>query len=268
MKILFTAFITLVTVQMIGQTVILQQDFNNGMPAGWQLIDNDNLAPYNDPSVNFITNAFVATEDYDSVGIGDQIMVATSWHATEGEADDYLILPKLTMGSIGNYISFDAKSVDASHPDGLEVRISRGDINVWDFYTDEPVYSNPGVNPYWTNYTVSLDSVGIANEDIFIAFRHTGNDQFILAIDNIKVWIEDPVSVNEKDGKTLSLFPNPTVSILNLNAPLNAQYQILDITGKVMASDSFNGSINVGNFSNGVYFINVEGFNTQKFIKN
>jgi hypothetical protein len=268
MKLILTIFSVALMLNGIAQNTILTQDFNAGMPAGWQLINNDNLAPYNDPAVDFITDAFVITEDYDSTGIGDNILVATSWHATEGDADDYLILPKLTMGSIGNYISFDAKSVDASHPDGLEVRISTGGVNVWDFYFADAAYANPGVNPYWTNYVVSLDSVGVANQDIFIAFRHTGNDNFILAIDNIKVWIEDPISVSENVENTLSIFPNPTNGILNLNVPLNTSFQIMDLAGKVILNESYTGNINVSEFSNGVYFIKIEGYATTKFIKN
>jgi hypothetical protein len=268
MKTLKIIIASLIATTAIGQTTILQQDFNAGMPAGWQLIDADNLAPYNDPSVNFITDAFVIAEDSDSVGIGDNVMVATSWHETAGEANDLLILPKLTMGAIGNYISFDAKSLDASHPDGLEVRISRGGVNVWDFFNEEPAYDNPAVNPYWTNYVVSLDSVSVANEDIFIAFRHTGNDQFILAIDNIKVWVEDPISVSENKLESLSIVPNPSNSNINLNIPTNTPFQIFDITGKVIVADSYSGNINVSEFSNGIYFIKVKGYQVEKLIKN
>lgn len=268
MKTLRIIIASFIAVSAAGQTTILQEDFNSGMPAGWQLIDNDNLAPYNDPAVSFINDAFVVVEDYDSTGIGDSIVVATSWHATAGEADDYLILPKLTMGTVGNYISFDAKSIDASHPDGLEVRVSKGGVNVWDFFNDGPAYDNPAVNPYWTNYVVSLDSVNVANEDIFIAFRHRGDDQYILAIDNIKVWIEDPISVNENSKQTMSIFPNPATNQINLNIPMRASFQIIDLTGKVITTENYSGNIDVSNLSSGVYFIKVSGFLTQKFIKN
>jgi len=268
MKTITLILTSLLVAQSFAQTTLLQQDFNGGMPAGWQLINNDNLTPYNDPSVSFITDAFVIAEDNDSIGTADSVLVATSWHETEGEADDFLILPKLTMGSIGNYISFDAKSLDASHPDGLEVRISRGGVNIWDFFNDEPVYNNPAVNPYWTNYVVSLDSISVANEDIFITFRHTGNDQFILAIDNIKVWIEDPISVSENNLESLKIFPNPSNSTINLNIPNNTPYQILDITGKVITTDSYVGNINVSEFSNGIYYLKVKGYQVEKLVKN
>ena len=62
----------------ITQTTVLSENFNNGFPSGWQLIDDDQGTPYNNNSVNFITDAFVMTEDYDSLGTGDSILVATS----------------------------------------------------------------------------------------------------------------------------------------------------------------------------------------------
>lgn len=268
MKTITLLLTSLFVAQSFAQTTLLQQDFNGGMPAGWQLINNDNLVPYNDPSVNFITDAYVITEDNDSIGMGDNVLVATSWHENIGEADDYLILPKLTMGSIGNYISFDAKSLDASHPDGLEIRISRGGVNVWEFYNDEPAYDNPAVNPYWTNYVVSLDSISVANDDIFITFRHTGNDQFILAIDNIKVWIEDPVSITENNTGSINIFPNPSSSSISMNIPNNTPFQIIDIAGKVIVTDNYTGSINVSDFSNGIYFIKAKGYQVEKLVKN
>ena len=58
-----------------AQTTILSEDFNNGFPLGWQLIDHDMGAPYNNSSVNFITDAFVMAEDYDSTGTGDSLTV-------------------------------------------------------------------------------------------------------------------------------------------------------------------------------------------------
>ena len=65
-NLLFIA-ITLICSGHYTQTTILSENFNSGFPAGWQLIDNDGGTPYNNPSVNFITEAFVLHEDYDSI---------------------------------------------------------------------------------------------------------------------------------------------------------------------------------------------------------
>ena len=78
--------------------------------------------------------------------------------------------------------------------------------------------------------------------------------------------------------ESISIYPNPTSNILNVNIPSqlgsDTTYQIFNYLGQVIKSDktstnSF--SINTSEFSNGVYFIklNVEGASkTLRFIKN
>ena len=117
MKILYSFLVLSIVNYSIAQTTVLFEDFNNGFPAGWQMIDDDGAAPYNNPFVNFITDAFVLTEDYDSTGIGDSILVATSWLDPIVDANDFLILPSVTLGPSGNYIYFETKSIDQSYPD-------------------------------------------------------------------------------------------------------------------------------------------------------
>jgi hypothetical protein len=267
----FNLFIgLLLTSSIYCQTILLNQNFNNGFPSGWQMVDNDGLTPFDSPSVNFIDEAFVITENYDSIGIGDQILVATSWFENPGTADDFLILPKLTMGAYGNFISFDAKSVDASNPDGLEVRISKGGVELWEFFIDEPAYQNYAMSPYWTNYTVSLDSLNIANEDIFITFRHTGYDGFILALDNIKVYVNDPVSITESNLEKIKIAPNPFENFLNINvnAAESLNYSILDISGKTVIAGVLNtNQLDLSQLESGMYLLIVEGYKIEKIIK-
>src|SRR5690606_26374885 len=90
-------FIFLASVELSAQTTLISEDFNNGFPSGWQLIDNDALPIFNHPSVNFVTDAFVIRDNPDNPNSGDSLLMATSWHATAGDADDYLILPQVTL---------------------------------------------------------------------------------------------------------------------------------------------------------------------------
>jgi hypothetical protein len=53
------------------------------------------------------------------------------------------------------------------------------------------------MSPYWTTYQVSLDSIGVQNQTVYIAFRHFGSDQYLLALDNISVEMENPVTIEE-----------------------------------------------------------------------
>lgn len=251
-----------------GQTTILSEDFNNGFPAGWQLVDNDGLTPNSSAGVSFIDEAFVITEDYDSTGIGDSIIVATSWFDEPGEADNWIILPNLTLGGFGNYLSFDARSIDASHPDGLEIRVSTGGVDLWEFFTiDTVAYANQAMNPTWTRYTVSLDSLGVANESVFIAFRHYGFDNYILALDNIEVYVNDPVSIEEAES-TFSIYPNPSASgVFFTNYSETDSYEVYSINGALVASNSLKSNkIDLSNLKSGMYFIKIGDNQPQQLI--
>lgn len=242
-----------------SQTTILFEDFNNGFPAGWQMVDEDGVAPYNSPGVNFITDAYVITEDYDSIGMTDSILVATSWLETETEARDYLILPQLSLGLYGNYLSFDAKSVDASHPDRLDIRVSTGGVGLWEFFTLEAAYSNYAVPADWANYTVSLDSLGITGQDVFICFFHVCTDQYILALDNIKVYIDDPVSVAEVTND-FNVYPNPSNGSFSFSQFIDAPFQVVDLSGRMIIQGNQLGyHLDLSAFSKGMYWLKVEG---------
>jgi hypothetical protein len=262
------AIVVLLSLNSLAQNTILFQDFNQGFPAGWSLIDNDSLTPNSSPAVNFITDAFVIAEDADSTSMGDSLLVATSWFDTTGTADDYLILPPLTMGAYGNYISFDAKSMDHTHPNGLEVLVSAGGINPWDFFVLPSAYDTFITPPYWTNYRVSLDSVGISpGQTVRIAFRHYSTDQYILALDNIKVDIDDDLSNAEMDLLPITLYPNPVKEgVLNINLIANRNYQIFDAQGKQVQNGICFKQIHLDDLQGGLYLLNIVGYKTERFI--
>lgn len=255
---LIIAFIG-ISAPFFGQTTILSEDFNDGFPSGWQLIDNDGLTPNESAAVNFIDDAYVIHEDYDTIGMGDSVLIATSWFDTIGESDDWLILPNLTLGDMGNYLSFDAKSIDESYPDGLEIRVSVGTPDIWNFFTMEVAYANVAMDPDWTNYTVSLDSLGLANESVFIAFRHISTDNYILALDNIKVHIDDPVSVVEENA-SMSIYPNPSDNgFFYIGGSINATYKVFDISGKTVKTGLLStNQIDLSFLDAGSYFIQLD----------
>lgn len=268
MKHIILFILSSITLNFISQNIILSENFNGGFPAGWQLVDNDGMTPNASPAVNFIDDAFVVVEDYDSTGIGDSILVATSWFDTIGEADDWLILPNLTMGSFGNYISFDAKSMDASYPDGLEIRVSTGGPNLWEFFTlDTVAYANVAMAPTWTNYTVALDHLGIANQNVFIAFKHLSTDDYILGLDNIVVRTEDPVSITEANS-SLQIYPNPSSNgVFHLSENFNDSFEVYNVSGKMVIKGLLNSNmIDLSSLESGCYWIKFGNTNVSKVI--
>ena len=69
------------------------------------------------------------------------------------------------------------------------------------------------------------------------------------------------VNVHEHQMSSLELFPNPANNIININLKNNitSNYEILDVSGKVLKSDSFlnETQINTSNLQNGIYIIRV-----------
>ena len=82
------------------------------------------------------------------------------------------------------------------------------------------------------------------------------------------------ISIKEDKKAIFQLFPNPTADFiyLQLENTENIHYRITDITGKVVAQNTWNGqTISVQNLHSGVYFITLSHKNeilgTQKFVK-
>ena len=248
-----------------SQQVILTEDFNNGIPTGWELIDNDGLSPNASPSVNFITEAFMLVEDEDSTGLGDSVLISNSWFDGSGTADDYLILPSVTLGNYGNYISFDAKSYDHSYPCALEVRASTGLANVWDFYNLAPAFDTLAVSPYWTNYRVSLDSIGITGETVRIAFRHNSTDQFILAIDNIQIEIDDPVAVPSIASSSILVNTVSHNGSFQLNNNQSTSYRVFDLKGQLIDQGVTYNSIEL-KANKGMYLLYLEDYKPERIL--
>jgi len=247
-----------------AQVTILSTDFNNGIPTGWQTIDNDNLTPNSNPNVSFMTEAWNLVENQDSLTIGDSILVATSWFDNEGTADDFLISPPITLGSYGNFISFDLKSFDASNPDGFEILYSTSGTSANDFIYNTKLYDVETVSPYWTNYSIEIE--GLANQTVHLAFRHVATDKYVLALDNISVSINDPVSINENAEFTYSFYPNPTKEFITFqNLESNTPVLITDLNGKIVQSDFISNNQLKINLAKGLYLITVNNF-TQKLI--
>jgi hypothetical protein len=264
MKNIITLTFLIIASNILAQNTILFEDFNAGFPAGWQTIDEDGLVPYNDPAVNFITDSWVMHEDYDTLGINDSVLISTSWFETAGTADNYIVLPSLTLGAFGNYISFDCKSKDQSYHDDFEILFSYSSLNA---FTSNPVIFDSVGPSYWTNYTVSLDSAGITGQTVYLAFRHNAYDQFILEIDNIKVFTESPMGIETEDSNEISFYPNPAKEYLTISGlDETVTYSISDINGKLIQSGTTFDKINVENITEGFYFLTIGNTISKKLI--
>lgn len=246
------------SVKKYSQTTILNANFNNGIPVGWQMIDNDQLTPNNSESVSFMTNAWNVVENPDSTGIGDSVLMATSWFESSGTADNYLISPAVTLSNFGNYIYFDLKSLDASNPDGFQVLYSTSGTNIDDFVVNNIVFDSASISPYWTRYVVNLDEHNLNNQTIYFAFRHYATDKFILALDNINITINDPVPIKTTEKEMFSFYPNPANNYINIKGVKeNTKCSIINLRGEVIKKIYITNGLLLLDIPAGVYFIKV-----------
>ena len=249
-----------------GQSVLLNENFNSGFPAGWTLIDGDMANPYNDPEVNQLTNSFHLVADYDSTNTGDSVMAATSWFTDTINANNFLITPAINFPTNGNYLNFQAMSIDGSFPDGLQVYYSLYNNNVDSLMNCPVLFDTAAVPSLCTDFQVKLDSVPL-NTDVYIVFRHYADDQFILTIDNVNIITNDLTSISINDNSGLNIYPNPSNGVVNFDAKsLTEKYQIFNGIGKLIWEGNIHKTMHL-NLHSGWYIIK-SNTTTQAFVVN
>lgn len=234
-----------------SQTVIYTEDFENGLPAAYTIVDNDMLTP--DPSVADFADAWIELTDPDDPT--DTIVGSTSYFSPVGRADRWLITPPITLGAFGNILSWEAKSHDASFLDGYDVYISVTDTDLSSFIDTLAMIGFE--NATWTSREVNLSEAGYDNQTVHIAFVNRTDDGFKLYLDDIQMVIEDPVGIEEYSKSEISVYPNPSNGKLTVNADENSSVSVLDAMGNIVFSGQ-GSEFDLSWLGSGVYIVRVE----------
>ncbi|MFO8086290.1 MAG: choice-of-anchor J domain-containing protein [Bacteroidales bacterium] len=196
-------------------TIIYSEDFSSGsMPTDFTLYNEDGLTPA--ANVSYVNQAWVVNPNL--LDSSDYTALSTSWYDPAGQADDWMVLPKITIPA-GALINWNAIAYDGSYPDGYEILVSTTDSAVSSFTST--IASINAENDVWTSRTASLNA--FAGQDVFIAFRNNSNDQFLLAIDDITLVQPDPYNIgvtaitepSNNNGCSLSASEDVTIDIEN-----------------------------------------------------
>ncbi|WP_028121539.1 T9SS-dependent choice-of-anchor J family protein [Epilithonimonas tenax] len=123
------------------------------------------------------------------------------------------------------------------------------------------------------NHTLDLTSF-IGQPQIYIAFRHFDcTDQDFISIDDVTVKATSLLAISDVAKKSVSIYPNPTTEILNVNvnSKINSA-DIYDFSGKLVrnVTVSADNKVNVKDLKNGTYVLRVNteaGSTSHKFIK-
>jgi len=243
-------FIALFCLLVAGSNLKAQTAFSENFNGGnalsnWTLIDVDGRTA--DTTVGFVNDAWVVFEDLDSTGIGDSAAVSTSFYSPAGAANDYMISPMIVTGS-NPVLEFDAKAQLPAFPDGYEVLISTTTPDVAGLNANPALFTTTAENATWTRRGINLSAY--ANDTIYLAWRNNSNDQFLLFIDNIRVFDLAPFDasvtniISPVTGCNLGASDSVEVELTNAGSDtLNLIPLSFRLNGGAVVTDTFVGTL-------------------------
>ena len=167
------------------------ETFEGGWPAGYDRYNNDPWIPNAGVNPPFTGTNATAWLPMDVDGDGSVEATATSWNTTAGQpADDWMLTTGIGILPANQRLFWDAQSASVNFPDGYEVRISTTQLpaNVTNY--SALLFSTTAENAFST--TRSVDLSAYAGQTVYIAFRNTSDDMYLLLIDNIKIGTTAP----------------------------------------------------------------------------
>lgn len=197
-------------------------------PAGWFLRNVDNRTPSG--SVSYVNEAWERREDF-NFSVADSCAFSTSWYSPAGAADDWMWTPLIGTISAATTLSWNAVTYDGAYADGYEVRVMTaasgpptGGTGVLgnQVTNSTQVFSIAAENISWTARQVSLGAY--AGQSVYIGFRNTSNDKFLLLIDDILVFtpVLDDARITFVDTVSpYTMVPLSQVQPLNFNGTVN-----------------------------------------------
>ena len=297
MKKILLSFLLLSAVGVKAQTTVFEDSFESYTDfaitgvGNWTLIDVDLKATYGFQGVTFANSGVAksfqvfnatttvapleptATSDW-TARTGNKHMVCFAASTAPALNNDWLISPQITLGSSGNVLTFWAKSCDATY--GLEkfkVGISAGNTTTGVTLLSTGTIITPST-AVWTQYTYTVPA-SFNGQAVYFSINCISDDQFGFGVDDFKVTTTGTLSTENFFKSNFAVFPNPATDVINIsnvNGLEITKSTITDINGRIVKTiNSAVSTINVGDLSAGVYFLNVTtttGNGTTKIIKN
>lgn len=220
-------------------------DFETGVLSdAYTIINGDGLIPADPGDIGWADTAWIVTTSSTFDGYG---VLSISWYEDEngnevGPANDWLILPKLTLGPDAK-LTFDVKSATSSgdYPDDYWVLINTGDPTIESFENDGEILLQITDEVSFEFRTEEIDLSDYAGQEVHIAFVNVTNTLgYGLWLDNIGVSSTTATSEVRPDFFNLSVAPNPAGNFARLRYDLpqadNVEILIRDVFGRTVAS--------------------------------
>ena len=249
----FTALLSilLLSTTILGQTILLNTDFQTGIPTNYTLLNLDGQAPH--IQVQAYASGWISTADPENEL--DTVAAVSSYFETPDTANRWLITPALTLGSFGNFLHWDAKSHDPSFPDDYLVLVSTTTNDPAAFI--DTIGAVEEENFEWTFRQVDLSQAGYNDSTIYIAFVLRTYDGFKLYLDDIEVRKEDPVGILTHPTFYFNVYPNPSKDVVNIssNEPIDL-IELRNLEGRLLLSTN-QPAFSLANFKAGPYLMTV-----------
>lgn len=257
MKIFLTSIFLMMLVATQAQSVVLFEDFENGIPNNWTLIDGDGFTVH--PSVVDFQPAWISLDD--PFRPNNKIVGSTSYFEPEAKAFRLLVTPQISLGAFGNFVSWQSMSHDPSFPDWIMVLVSTTGNALEDF--TDTLFRLNNEFPYWTDRTVSLSDSGYVNQDVYLAFVNHTNRGFKLYLDSIQVEVDNPVSAPSFIKQDLVMYPNPAQDEVYFQTQLAIdKIDVIDQSGRVVQSSGLaNNRLDISQIEQGLYFVRIHTSN-------
>ena len=223
-----------------GQDIFFE-GFDSGMPANFTLVNNDGLTPSG--NVSYVTDAWIVREDFINDPT-DSVAISTSWYTPAGTADDWMITPAITLGD-DTRLSWEAFAPDATYPDGYQVFVGTTN-SITDFMNAGPVLTVAAENS--TNTPREIDISSFDNQTEYIAFRNNSTDQFILILDDIRVFESPAIDIAIDEGGAISDVYTEVPLLMNPSADF-----FVDVENNGVSTTTFESSVQVTQNGNIVY---------------
>ena len=171
-----------------GGTTLLDENFDKSadtIPAGWNRLDLDQFVPRDEILFLTAVGGWQNVYDFRDPDSVNRLMASPSWYKdTVASSNDYLISPKVSL-PISTCLSWYAYSQDPGFGESYEVLISTSTPDSAGFAANPALLVVDEEGDEFTYRSVSLAEYG--EQDVYIAFRHTSTNKFILAIDDVRL---------------------------------------------------------------------------------
>jgi Secretion system C-terminal sorting domain/SprB repeat len=266
-KLILTLVAAIGLLSVADAQIIFQEDFDGiggptaggagtySFPAGWLKRNVDNRTP--NTNVAYVNEAWERREDF-SFNVADSCAFSTSWYSPAGASDDWMWTPLIGPLPANCVLKWNAVTYDASYPDGYSVRIMTstqgpptGGTGVLgnQVTNSTQVFNVTAENTTWTARQVSLSAY--AGQSIYIAFRNTSNDQFLLLIDDISVEVQTNIDAQMQFADTATQY---TLMPATQTTPLTFAGTIRNMG--INALSNVSAQVNVYNGTTNVYSAN------------